>query len=750
MPSPVTPNDIKNTLPNVDSGVCDRLKKVIIDFPRKVYAWMSYVYNDDGTFTEEFKQELCSIKCDDLKGGPVGPINGPLDPTGGTLTKIVSLVATPGTSHLGGISLIFKHDPAATYYSAYRTPTITVAHATPGTQYAANATNINVKALVEEIAKGEKIYFDNGTVLTVTGDTAIEDATAIPCTLSGVLPDKTEGHLGPSSATLLVKEQGFHENVGWQQQKSGFFIKRGEDVLFRDEHGSRIWDGSSYITQKSDGSTANVLDGGRRYNYWVVSKSSSGDYSTYSNKGVGFSKYVGNFDTEDANTGLIYSGGDDSRYEENVLSSLTYPNSNVSYMRVVLRGGGGAGGAGGDYLQPTVLDHHVKTLTYTDSSTPISFTLGGSSTPDITHWSVGDEVKLVDNGTSAYNVSYIISEVVQGNQFKVNAVDMSGNSSTQNGTIPNTSDASYGRVYRVNDKQKIAITGGGGGAGGLLIAVFKIKDEITKVRVRTIDSSNPSGTPNTVNYSDEGTAPVRQDAFSLADSGDDMWATYNKGGVGRISSSVDATAGEPHASDATSNIIDGTTYSKTSLTAPYFTLFEVYSSTDSAWHEVARVADGTGGGYRDGFTNLVSTGGKGGKTYSTTNFSAECVLKTDALTALPGVVLNSGQFFRKGGDGTAGVTVKYPGPTANGSPGLGAYVWDGLKPTGPMTPNALRAQGGHTTTLPGMAFDLYAPGSGASGSKGSSDEADAPWCAGAHAIAGCAWVTYSDTAYDLY
>ena len=58
MPSPVTPNEIKDTLPNVDSSLCDKLKKVIIDFPRKVYAWMSYMYNDDGTFSEDFKQEI--------------------------------------------------------------------------------------------------------------------------------------------------------------------------------------------------------------------------------------------------------------------------------------------------------------------------------------------------------------------------------------------------------------------------------------------------------------------------------------------------------------------------------------------------------------------------------------------------------------------------------------------------------------------------------------------------------------------
>ena len=99
MASPVTPNEIKHTLPNVDSGICDRLKKVIIDFPRKVYAWFSYVYNDDGTFTEEFKQELCQIKCDDIGTTEPKPPNGDNGGGGGTLDKIEGLVAGAGWRH---------------------------------------------------------------------------------------------------------------------------------------------------------------------------------------------------------------------------------------------------------------------------------------------------------------------------------------------------------------------------------------------------------------------------------------------------------------------------------------------------------------------------------------------------------------------------------------------------------------------------------------------------------------------------
>ena len=760
MPSPVTPNEIKNTLPSVDSGVCDRLKKVIIDFPRKVYAWMSYVYNDDGTFTEEFKQELCSIDCDDIKLGGGGPDdtngNGDGGGEGGTLKKITKLIATPATRHDGGITLLWPNDPVADTYTVYRTPTVTVKNTdSPGTQYAANSTAIKVEALVEGIASGKKLYFDNGTVLTLTAATAKGDTAITQCTLTGVLPDKEEGRLPAQDATILRKDgNASPQRAGWNDYKKGTIALRGSTCFFVDAHATKIWDGSDHVGKNSDGTTANVLDGGRRYNYWVTSQTNSGDYSAYSNVTSGFSEYVKGFLSD---TGLCRSGGTDTYFEYPVLSSLTYPNSEKSYMRVVLRGGGGGGGAGGDHKQPTVVDYYVKTLTYTDSTTPIVFTLGGSSDPDITHWSVGDEVKLVDNGTNAFNTSYIVSEIVQGNKFKVTAVDMGGSSSAANGTIPNTSDASFGRVYRVKDKQKVQIPGAGGGAGAFLIAVFEVTDKISKVRVRTVDST--SGTALTVNYSDDGSNAFHQISHYLRDADASEDITYNQGGQGRQSATVHPTAGEPSANtgadtgvalagDPTTNIADGLSYSKPSLIPPYFTLLEVYSTSDNGWHEVARVADGHGGGYRNGFTNYISVGGLGGKTATTTNFSTHCVLKTGTMTKLTGA--SGGKFIRKGSDGTDGTAPLVPGPTAGGTPGRGGHIWDGLVTMGYQSPLQVKTAGGLMKSSGGSNFDESAPGGGGSGSYGDTKETQSRNCIGGAAIAGCAWVTYSDTLYTKF
>jgi len=741
MPSPVTPNEIKNTLPNVDSGVCDRLKKVIIDFPRKVYAWMSYVYNDDGTFTEEFKQELCAVKCDDKTTVVVCPIDPPPNGgDGGAIKRVTDLIATPATRSTGGIALIWQHVPNAAMYSVYRTPTITVDHASSGSTYAANATNIKVEPLIEELSSGKKITFDGGTVLTLTAD-AIVGATALAGTLSGTLDDTTEGHLSAADATLIIKDGTPWEASNHVQVEGGHICKRTNGtILFLDEHGGKIWDGSSHVNIKSDGTAANVIDGQRRYNYWVAGRTTSGQYSSFSNTASGFSKYVKGFTAVDGDTGLIYSGGGDAYYDQTVPTSPA-----VNIMRVVLRGGGGAGGAGGDHKETTAIQYYVKTLSYAGGANDtFTFTLGGSSVPNVNHWLVGDKINLKDNGNSNFDREFIVSQI-NGNSFVCKAdTELAGESPSTSGTIPATSDASHGRVYRLKDIQAVAIPGGGGGAGGFLIAVFNITSAITKVRVKTVDST--TGTALTVNYSNTGSGAFYQLTTYLDDVGDDNTISYNKGGDGRQSNTVAPTAGEPHASDATSNVANTVSYSKSTMIAPYFTLFEVYNG--SSWLEVARVADGVGGGYRDGFTDLVSTGGAGGVTYSTTNVTG-CTVRTTALSQLTGAV--SGKFFKEGYKGTDGATAKYHGPNAFGTPGSGGFVWDGLRPIGHASPLSVDVFT-DGVTRPGVSFDLNAPGSGGSGSKGSSEEKDSKNCKGGHAMAGCAWVTYAPNAnaYDKF
>lgn len=69
MPSPVTPSDIKAQLVTASGATCDKLLRALFTFPTKFYQWFSYVYKEDGTFTDEFKADLCAIDCTTLGGG---------------------------------------------------------------------------------------------------------------------------------------------------------------------------------------------------------------------------------------------------------------------------------------------------------------------------------------------------------------------------------------------------------------------------------------------------------------------------------------------------------------------------------------------------------------------------------------------------------------------------------------------------------------------------------------------------------
>ena len=731
MPSPVTPNEIKNTLPNADSGICDRLKKVIIDFPRKVYAWFSYVYNDDGTFTEEFKQELCQIKCDDIKGGGGGPVNGNGE-GGGTLDKIEGLIAGAGWQHKGGIPLIWDRVDGADSYDIYRTPTIVVAGA-----QSLPAVEFNVDSLQEEIPSGSVIQFDSNATVTLT-DPAIKEGTTIKGTLVGTLADNEEGSLSSSKATLVRKDMTPDKRPAYQFGPGQVNERTDGSCLYLDQHGGRIHNPVTGThregVDEKTGIAYNTIVGGLRYNYWVVAKSDDGAISSFSDKACGYSKYVTNFSAELATTGLLYTA-----YEQTV-------PANTTFLRLVLRGGGGGGGGGGDYQEPATIVYHIKSLVYTNSTTVVQFTLGGASTPDIQHWHVGDEISVQESaittsGVSKFDRKYTVS-VINGNQFSCTAFDSDGQSPTNNGTtITGTSDLSFGKLYRDKDKAKVAIPGGGGGGGGFLVAVFDVAN-LDKVRVRTEDSTSP--TKLTVNYLDSGDFPSFQTVKWLAGNGGlDSKIPYNHGGKGRSSVSVGPTKGEPRAGQENTN-----------YTAPYFTVFEATANGGTNWTELARVADGGGGGYADGFTVLVSLGGIAGSTHTAIGTGATSLtgggtasLRNEALGGTTSG--NEGKMFKEGFEGARGRTPKYPGPLQFGAPGKGGFVWDGLR-TQSFNSSTIFEVTGNIFFRPGNAMDRLRPGSGGNASYGDTEEESGAQAWGGHAIAGCAWITYSQTAYDSF
>jgi hypothetical protein len=214
-------------------------------------------------------------------------------------------------------------------------------------------------------------------------------------------------------------------------------------------------------------------------------------------------------------------------------------------------------------------------------------------------------------------------------------------------------------------------------------------------------------------------------------------------------------------------------------TAPYFTVFEVTSDAGSNWHEIARVEDGEGGGYRNGQeSDRHCIGGAGGGSkflsddtvhqgYEITNASGMqnsgvATLREEALTFVPATPTmpvdhqQTGVFFAPGDDGNDAISVIYPSDELKGISGRGGTIYDAF-PTAwrASTMNAIEEHERgimHVNVVyrRGNAMDQNAPGGGASGCEGATklDESKLAW--GGHALAGSAWATYSDTAYDTY
>lgn len=63
MPTPITPSTFAAQIPSSAGSVCDKFQKAFKGFPRSFSQWYSYVYNEDGTFTNEFKLDICGIDC---------------------------------------------------------------------------------------------------------------------------------------------------------------------------------------------------------------------------------------------------------------------------------------------------------------------------------------------------------------------------------------------------------------------------------------------------------------------------------------------------------------------------------------------------------------------------------------------------------------------------------------------------------------------------------------------------------------
>lgn len=657
MASPIRPSDIKDTLPTTDGSACARLKKVIVDFPRRVYEWFSYMYNEDGTFTEGFKADFCAIKCDDVMEEKENPIT--VDNPGGNLaTPFVK--AGAALRHAGGIPVVFSQVEGATRYDIYR-----------------------------------------GTTNTFT-----------------------------DTSTIRLRKGLIASAKNMNAARSQLCKRRDGTILYVDVNGGPVYNS----TTRKDDKTANVVDGRTAYYYWVVAKNTRGAKSDHGGPAIGFSRYVTNF-TAVGSPKLLWSS-----------ETETPTNLNQkTMMRVVLRGGGGAGGGGGDYKLATFKKFHVTDIDYT-SGEDITFTLSQAA-GQAHNFKVDDQLILSGQPTSLWDSQVLtVKELLtESDQFVCDPIsNLSAPVASTTVNIPNsTTNYSWGTIYSVANAEPSRVPGGGGGAGGVLLAVFDIT-AITDVRVRTLDKDG-----TLVTYSSH-----NSNLFGGGYLGDKFPINY--GGAGRQSDSTAPTSGEPKA----------TTDSNTANIGPYKTILEVKKGTtggpgSDGWHPVAWVSDGEGGGYADDATSTSgtkSTKGEGSKQvywkssdntfatddssghslsrYGTKDYSTVCTLRTGAV--------NGGSVFYQGADGIIGVGSLTAG--TSGSPGVGGHAWDSLEPRGP----SMSRGNAYQVDRAANAIDYNAPGSGAYGSFGDSTENFGPFAQGGHAMAGCVYLTFAEgtTGYD--
>lgn len=73
MPNPIVPSDYLALIPKPGGNFCERFLNSVFGLPLKIFQDISYQRNEDGSFTEEFKADFCSIVCKCGPGGVIVP-----------------------------------------------------------------------------------------------------------------------------------------------------------------------------------------------------------------------------------------------------------------------------------------------------------------------------------------------------------------------------------------------------------------------------------------------------------------------------------------------------------------------------------------------------------------------------------------------------------------------------------------------------------------------------------------------------
>lgn len=77
MPSPISCEEFKKVVRSTKSLQCDGLQRILIQLPNTWYQFFTYLYNEDGTFTDEFSADVCVAPCEQIQ--PTTSTTDPVD-----------------------------------------------------------------------------------------------------------------------------------------------------------------------------------------------------------------------------------------------------------------------------------------------------------------------------------------------------------------------------------------------------------------------------------------------------------------------------------------------------------------------------------------------------------------------------------------------------------------------------------------------------------------------------------------------
>jgi hypothetical protein len=456
--NPISPNSFKNLIPSLTASVCDKLSK-LFQLPAVFHAWVSYVYDEGGNFTDAFKADLCAIDCGDPTGGGGGgnPENPSMpSPTGisatdGTYSDKV-VVTWNAVTAPSGIA-------AVTQYKVYRAlSTITNPNsATLLATISVPTTTYEDASAVQGTTYNYWVVATNGTQTSNFGGPDVGHADAPEVTLpavSDLIASRGWFYLGSETVIFL----------GWTAPTGAthYDIYRGTTSVFANatKIESDIVPGST-TTEVLNGQCRASLEGGVNYYddsvpspsvtyyYWVVAKKSAPPaVSAESNTTSGWV-------TIGSDLGTVVARGTSTDFPYTVPGAVTKMRLTVTGKPGSGAGGGstygGGGGGGGGMAQDVMIDvtpGDIIDLTATGSAP--------SNAAAETNGVDGRDVEFTLNG-----VAFLTIVGGKGGVYDPSGGGAGGLGGTVSGS------ASHVGIPGTDGEDASGGTGGRGGQGGL-------------------------------------------------------------------------------------------------------------------------------------------------------------------------------------------------------------------------------------------------------------------------------------------